>query len=167
MSADGEITTDSIVTMRERIRHVAISAADVEAGWSSDETLMRFLRARKYNVDLAVNMYEKTLAFRAAQGLDRMLENFVEPRVLRHYFAEGFTGVDRQGFPVLVERIGTSTCGGRSGWLANAETIACILIYANSFCSGFCGPFDSCRFRAVLAVGLLLPRTAGASDAAD
>ena len=54
-------------------------------------------------------MYEKTLAFRADRAADTLLESFVEPRVLRHYFAEGFTGVDRQGFPVLIERIGTST----------------------------------------------------------
>lgn len=72
----------AVSAMRERVAPLRLSAADVEAGWSSDATLERFLRARKYNVDHAVAMYEKTIAFRAERGVDRLLDTFTEPRVL-------------------------------------------------------------------------------------
>jgi hypothetical protein len=76
--------------------------------WKSDHACLRVLRARRFNVDNAVKMYEGIVKFRNENQCWRFLDPtfYKEPEVLRRYFCWGFVGQDRDGYPVLIERIG-------------------------------------------------------------
>lgn len=71
-------------------------------------TAMRFLRARKFNLEAAVASYKAYSAFREERGIDRLVgerdkredEQFL--RVMPHKFA----GVDTKGRPLYIERTG-------------------------------------------------------------
>ena len=90
----------------------ALPAAD--AYWSTDGALTRFLVARRWSVDKAAAQLRAALAWRrapageAAPGVPacELLARFVEPTVLRRYFSWGLVGLDREGYGVLVERVG-------------------------------------------------------------
>jgi hypothetical protein len=101
-----------VSALRHSVAHVRMSPADESVGWGTDDMLVRFLRARKGDVAAAAKMYEATMAFRSARRADSLLATYSEPLALRYFFGEGFTGVDREGFPVLVERVGVMDIAG-------------------------------------------------------
>ncbi|KAF8056433.1 SFH3 [Scenedesmus sp. PABB004] len=83
--------------------HALIVAGDVDA------TLFRFLRARKYSVDAAAAMLEKSLAWRAQVGADAALEQPLDARLVslvRACRPSSYIGHDRERRPVFVERLG-------------------------------------------------------------
>lgn len=84
---------------------VQVAPEDVEY-WKSEHALKRFLVARNFKVDAAVHMYSETMAFRISKGCGTLLQRYTEPLALRRYFPWGIVGQDREGFPVLVERVG-------------------------------------------------------------
>jgi len=67
------------------------------------------LVARKGDADKATAMWRRIVAFRKERGCAALLDGpavYREPEVMRRYFPWGFVGTDRDGFPVLVERVG-------------------------------------------------------------
>lgn len=81
-----------------------------------DLMLLRFLRARKFEVEAAWRMFSEHLDWRENTGLDRLPEgrfspgapeeSFPElPDIKRHY-PHGFHGQDREGRPIYIERLG-------------------------------------------------------------
>ena len=105
-------TAEKTAEMRARVAHVEVSPEDVAAGWTSSERLNRFLIARQGDVVSAARMYEETVRFRRETGICRILETYTNPRVMHMCFSGGFTGIDREGFPVSFERIGTADAAG-------------------------------------------------------
>jgi hypothetical protein len=98
--------------LRKIVAHVEVSRQDDDNGWRSNDMLRRFLLARKLDINAAAKMYDATMRFRAARHADRLLATYTAPLALRYYFGEGFTGVDREGYPVLVERVGAMDIAG-------------------------------------------------------
>ena len=82
-----------------------VPADDVEY-WTSDHALHRFLVARNRKVKAAAEMYTKTMAFRTERRCASLLATYRQPEVMKHYFPWGIVGLDKEGFPVLVERVG-------------------------------------------------------------
>jgi hypothetical protein len=74
--------------------------------WRSDSSLLRVLRARKMDLVAAETMYREIVNWRAEVGADTILDTYKEPEVMRKYFPTGFHGFDRDGSPILVERVG-------------------------------------------------------------
>jgi hypothetical protein len=98
-----------IAELKATVGHIFPTLADGDkAYWTSDHAMRRLLVARSMNVAAAAKMYEHMMAFRAARQCHRLLDRswYREPETLRRYFPWGFVGKDRDGFPVLVERIG-------------------------------------------------------------
>lgn len=61
----------------------------------NDATLLRFLRAREFMVDKAKEMLTQSLHWRKKYQIDKLLEEYEAPRVIKDYFPGGWHHCDK------------------------------------------------------------------------
>ncbi|KAE8577055.1 hypothetical protein XENTR_v10004412 [Xenopus tropicalis] len=71
-----------------------------------DEHILRFLRARDFNIDKAREILCQSLTWRKQHHVDYLLSTWDPPQVLHDYYAGGWHHHDRDGRPLYVLRLG-------------------------------------------------------------
>ncbi|KAM9841145.1 SEC14-like protein 2 [Aulostomus maculatus] len=92
---------DSLAQFRGRIQDIL---SDLPA--QHDHYLLRWLRARSFNVPKAEVMIRKHLEFRRQMKVDAILLDWKPPEVIEKYVSGGMCGYDREGSPIWYDVIG-------------------------------------------------------------
>jgi len=77
-----------------------------------DPVVLRFLRARDFNVEKGREMLSSSLIWRKKHGVDKILSDYQEPACIKDYFPGGWHHYDMEGRPVFVLRLGQMDAKG-------------------------------------------------------
>lgn len=91
-----------ILELHEKVKEIMDDSMPVP----SYPTLLRFLRARDFNVEKAFQLLQETVKWRQANNVDQMLVDVKHPAVITKHFPGAWHQSDKDGRPLYILRLG-------------------------------------------------------------
>uniref|UniRef100_A0A8C8BIN0 SEC14-like protein 1 n=1 Tax=Otus sunia TaxID=257818 RepID=A0A8C8BIN0_9STRI len=98
-----------------------------------DEHILRFLRARDFNIDKAREILCQSLTWRKQHQVDYILDTWNPPQVLQDYYAGGWHHHDKDGRPLYVLRLGQMDTKGLVRALGEEALLRYVSIFGENF----------------------------------
>lgn len=93
-------------TQKEALSKFKVALKDVLTERHDDKLLLRFLRAREFDLEKSELMFREDVDWRKSMQSDDILTDWEMPEVLEKYWGAGMVGNDNEGRPVFIDPYG-------------------------------------------------------------